>query len=181
MVGPRRQRHGAGVALLCAVLALGPWGADARRKLHQSDESGETGDAVTSSEMTAKHPPPPARPPAPGYPPHEEIPGTTLVVKMLDAYPEAVCNDGTSGGYYFSRGNDPSLWVVYLQGGASQLAAAWPNSHCVSTPPRCADWQARRERPCAARTQRRRHIVLRVKHPDAPPNPMPQDTGARTG
>ena len=46
MVGPRRQRHGAGVALLCAVLALGPWGADARRKLHQSDESGETGDAA---------------------------------------------------------------------------------------------------------------------------------------
>jgi hypothetical protein len=120
--GLRRQQQSArGLALLCAVLALGPWGADARRKLHQSDESGETGDAATSSEMSLKPSPPPSHPPTPPiqYPPHAEIPGTTLVVKMLDAYPEAVCNDGSPGGYYWSRGSDPSLWVVYLQGGAS--------------------------------------------------------------
>ena len=121
----RRGRQSAGLALLCALLALGPWAADARRKLHQSDESGETGDAATSSEMALKPSPPPSHPPTPPilYPPHVEVPGTTLVVKMLDAYPEAVCNDGTSGGYYWSKGSDPSLWVVYLQGGA------WPCVH----------------------------------------------------
>ena len=109
-------------ALLCVVLALA--GADARRKLRQSDESGETGDAAGSSELPAASPPPgpayhlPPAPPFEGYPPHVEAQGTNLVVKMLDAYPEAVCNDGTPGGYYWSKGTDPSLWVVYLQGGA---------------------------------------------------------------
>jgi hypothetical protein len=64
-------------------------------------------------------PPAFAYPPTPpiGYPPHIEVAGTNLVVKMLDAYPEAVCNDGTPGGYYWSKGTDPSLWLVYLQGG----------------------------------------------------------------
>ena len=148
----RSLRQSAGLALLCALLALGPWAADARRKLRQSDESGETGDAATSSEMALKPSPPPTHPPTPPiqYPPHVEVPGTTLVVKMLDAYPQAVCNDGSSGGYYWSRGSDPSLWVVYLQGGAWAFAvlpcglrrgadcsgpSAWP--FCAAR--RCAD------------------------------------------
>ena len=141
MGGLRRQRQGAGVALLCVVLALGPWGADARRKLHQSDESGETGDAATSSELTVKSPPPPAKPPAPGYPAHVDIPGTTLVVKMLDAYPQAVCNDGSPGGYYWSKGSDPSLWVVYLQGGAS-LRLKHPQARGLTLCRRTALWLA---------------------------------------
>lgn len=44
------------------------------------------------------------------------VPGTSLALKWLSA-PSAVCNDGTPGGYYWSRGSDPGLWVIYLQGG----------------------------------------------------------------
>ena len=138
---------------LCLLLALR--GVDARRKLRQSDESGETGDAApgVSSELTAGYPPP-ARPPVPPimYPPHVEVSGTSLVVKMLYDYPEAVCNDGTPGGYYWSKGTDPSLWVVYLQGGACLVAA------------RCLR-RAGRETPCA-----------RFSNPTCA-----QDTGAPTG
>ena len=94
----RMQREGLqrrALALCCAVLALG--GASARRSLHQSDESGETGDAATSSELTIKPPPPPFRPPVPGFPAHAEIAGTTLNVRMLNNYPDAICNDGAWG------------------------------------------------------------------------------------
>ncbi len=36
-----------------------------------------------------------------------------------DSEPDAVCNDGTMGGYYFSSASDPSqssVFVVYLPG-----------------------------------------------------------------
>ena len=45
--------------------------------------------------------------------------------------PEAVCNDGSSGGYYIDHG-DPSLWLIYLGGGswcwdAESCAERWEN------------------------------------------------------
>lgn len=42
-------------------------------------------------------------------------------LQLLDAYPEAVCNDGTPSGYYFSpapdSAADKSRWLIFLEGG----------------------------------------------------------------
>lgn len=39
-----------------------------------------------------------------------------LALQSLSAYPDAVCNDGSSAAYYFSKG-DPTKWLVYLAPG----------------------------------------------------------------
>jgi hypothetical protein len=41
-----------------------------------------------------------------------------LQLVSLAAYPQAVCNDGSPAGFYYSAGSDPNNWVVYLEGGA---------------------------------------------------------------
>lgn len=46
---------------------------------------------------------------------------SALTLTKLDAYPGAVCNDGSAAGYYYSKGSDSSLWVVYLQGARAPL------------------------------------------------------------
>lgn len=67
----------------------------------------------------------------PSYDPRAGAPGPdwyagdeVLHLVMLDGYESqnAVCMDGSPGGYYLSRGTDSSLWVVFLEGG------------CVSSP-----------------------------------------------
>lgn len=109
MAPNRGARHDGGMrrrslALCCVVLALG--GADARRAggrgLRQSDESGETESNPAQTTDAASASPAASSPPvinyaAINYPPHLVIPGTTLNVRMLDNYPEAVCNDGSPG------------------------------------------------------------------------------------
>ena len=42
---------------------------------------------------------------------------TTLELVSLQAFPDAVCNDGSPGGYYWSKGTNPDLWLLYLEGG----------------------------------------------------------------
>jgi Pectinacetylesterase len=109
------------VLLLATVLALSPLGADASRQRHhrhvlQSDESGETGDVGPGASTSAGQGPPPF-PQTPPYPTMAPVSATELKLRMLKDYPQALCNDGTHGGYYWSQGTDPNLWVVYLQGG----------------------------------------------------------------
>ena len=43
----------------------------------------------------------------------------TLEIKWLDLkkYPEAVCNDGTGGAFYYKEGTDQNKWLVHLMGG----------------------------------------------------------------
>jgi hypothetical protein len=123
------MRRARAAALLLASLCVCTLArsVDARRSLHQSDETGETGDGADDANDGAIM--------APGvvhtvmqhpsdYPAQVTIPGTTLLLRTLKNYPQAVCNDGSPGGYYWSQGDDPSLWVVYLQGGARTGAGA---------------------------------------------------------
>ena len=47
-------------------------------------------------------------------------------------YPEALCNDGTTGAYYWAPGTSDS-WIVFLQGGMwcwdePSCASRWKNS-----------------------------------------------------
>jgi hypothetical protein len=118
----RRARCALLCAFVCAAALAG--GADARRSLRQSDETGETGDGADDADggvmspgvvhTVEQHPS--------EYPAQVVVPGTTLKLRSLHDYPQAVCNDGSPGGYYWSQGSDPSLWVVYLQGGARARA-----------------------------------------------------------
>lgn len=54
-----------------------------------------------------------------------------LSIASLAAYPNAVCNDGSPAAYYYSQGTDPSLWLVYLEGGAWPRAPAWRAPVCA--------------------------------------------------
>jgi hypothetical protein len=52
--------------------------------------------------------------PAPGTEPD----ASSMTLHYVTAYDDmATCNDGTSAGFYYAAGSDPSLWLVYLQGG----------------------------------------------------------------
>ena len=47
----------------------------------------------------------------------------------LDAYPDAVCNDGSAAGYAFKRssGGKANVWLVYLEGGGW----CWDEKSCA--------------------------------------------------
>jgi hypothetical protein len=44
--------------------------------------------------------------------------------------PQAVCNDGTPANFYFRKGADPTLWLIYLEGG--MWYALWLSSAGLS-------------------------------------------------
>jgi hypothetical protein len=48
-----------------------------------------------------------------------EVQLSTMNWVSLKEYPEALCNDGSAAGYYFSSGSNKAKWVIYLEGTAS--------------------------------------------------------------
>ena len=100
--------------------------------------------------------------PAPNYYAGDQ----SLSLVSLQSYEGAVCNDGSPGAYYFSRGSNPNQWVLYLEGGASAaehraatraprgIRRNTPESRCHAFAIRCASPRAARAPPRTARACR---------------------------
>jgi hypothetical protein len=84
---------------------------------------------------TASPPPPPPPPPlgadtlfcARG---RDGEQGTNFALYHLYGYTDALCNDGSAGGFYYAPWTDPgkqNIWVVYLEGGSW----CYSNSSCA--------------------------------------------------
>ena len=83
---------------------------------------------LTSPHLTSPHLTSPLTPSHPR--PSLGAPGTsTMALRMLSSYPQAVCNDGSPGGYYYAAADNSSsadLWLVYLEG----AMFCWDEASC---------------------------------------------------
>jgi hypothetical protein len=100
--------------------------------------------------------------------------GTRLYLLPLSThlYPEAVCNDGSSAGYYVRPGYSAD-YVIFLQGGASPPRRPLPAARRPLRPDRAA----RRRALAAALSPRRSRLPAPPPHSLAPllapPRPAP--------
>ena len=67
------------------------------------------------------------------------VKNSLTLIPLNQTYPQAICNDGTTAGYYFQEGLPSSTdWIIYLEGGMWCWSTASCIARCKATPFECS-------------------------------------------